>query len=262
MQSFFSDVPHPPEHLLPQNVHILMDRTTGKTFNFAFIELAVTPQQAGLVVQARHLKLLKGRVVSVELSNQNELMRSVFPKWSGEFIHGDPVIPGEQLIDPRTSSIAESPQEEGFSLNAVEDGDHQDVHEGASNHPTTVGMDSSLCRSNLRSTPLTKGTLSGSSTNSISAALGNVVRAHVPAIPAFVTRDEINALLVVCRNYKVNRTRVFFSIAQRTMTGTNLCFCVMAASLFSKVRRAALREYHLYPCQVSMASTPSRVTPS
>ncbi|KAF9358772.1 hypothetical protein BGX34_008777 [Mortierella sp. NVP85] len=201
MQSFFSDVPHPPEHLLPQNVHILMDRTTGKTFNSAFIELAVTPQQAGLVVQARHLKMLKGRVVSVELSNQNELMRSVFPKWSGEFIQGDPVIPGEQLMEPRTDSIASGHQGEGFGMNTVEDGDHQDVHEGASNHQTTIGMGSSLCRSNL---PLTKGTLSGSSsTNSISAAL---VRAH-PTIPAFVTRDEINALLVVCRNYKLHFSR-------------------------------------------------------
>ncbi|ORY99493.1 hypothetical protein BCR41DRAFT_375462 [Lobosporangium transversale] len=74
-----------------------MDRSTGKTFNSAFIELALTPREAGIAAQARNLKVLKGRVVMVELSNQDELMSSLFPKWRGQFQHGEPIVPGEHL---------------------------------------------------------------------------------------------------------------------------------------------------------------------
>ncbi|KAG0083549.1 hypothetical protein BGZ92_010669 [Podila epicladia] len=124
------------------NVHILMDRSTGKTFNSAFVELALTPVDAGIVAQAKNLKVLKGRVVTVELSNQDELLRSVFPKWVGLFENGEPMNPGEL-----------PPSYEG---------------------PESDGMGTT-------STPA--------------------------ATPPFVTRDEINALLVVCRNYKLHFSR-------------------------------------------------------
>lgn len=116
-----------------------MDRTTGKTFNSAFVELALTPVDAGMVAQAKNLKVLKGRVVTVELSSQEELLRSVFPKWVGHFENGEPVNPGDLTYEGQASD--------------------------------------------------------GSGTTS----------ALVP--PPFVTRDEINALLVVCRNYKVNEKK-------------------------------------------------------
>lgn len=115
-----------------------MDRATGKTFNSAFVELALTPVDAGMVAQAKNLKVLKGRVVTVELSNQDELLRSVFPKWVGLFENGEPMNPGELP-------------------------------------PSYEGQESDGA-----------GTMSTSVTT-----------------PPFVTRDEINALLVVCRNYKV-----------------------------------------------------------
>ncbi|KFH63217.1 hypothetical protein MVEG_10628 [Podila verticillata NRRL 6337] len=139
MTTFFAGIPTPPEHLLSQNVHILMDRATGKTFNSAFVELALTSVDAGMVAQAKNLKVLKGRVVTVELSNQEELLRSVFPKWVGHFENGEPVNPSDL------------------------------THEGqASDGP---GATSTLLS------------------------------------PPFVTRDEINALLVVCRNYKLHFSR-------------------------------------------------------
>ncbi|KAG0332821.1 hypothetical protein BG000_009716 [Podila horticola] len=141
MATFFAGIPIPPEHLLSQNVHILMDRATGKTFNSAFVELALTPVDAGMVAQAKNLKVLKGRVVTVELSSQDELLRSVFPKWVGLFENGEPVNPCELL-------------------------------------PSCEGQASDG-----------SGTMSAQTT------------------PPFVTRDEINALLVVCRNYKLHFSR-------------------------------------------------------
>lgn len=149
MLGFFAGFPCPPEHLLAQNVHILMDRTSGKTFNSAFIELALTTHQAGIVAQARNQRVLKGRQVSVELSSQDELLRSVFPKWTGDFENGEPIIPGERI------SIQGS---EG-----VGDNDGQNV--------TSWHLDSTK---------------------------------QAQPTPPFVTRDEINALLVICRNYKVS----------------------------------------------------------
>ncbi|GJJ68130.1 hypothetical protein EMPS_00476 [Entomortierella parvispora] len=152
IQGFLNGFPVPPEHLLSQNVHILMDRATGKTFNSAFVELAVTSQQAGKVAQTRNLKVLKGRLVTVELSSQDELMRSIFPKWIGEFQDGEPLIQGES------------------SENAV------------SSRPE--GGQSTVMPSSATTTTM------------------------VPALtPPFVTREEINALLVVCRNYKLHFSR-------------------------------------------------------
>ncbi|KAF9135341.1 hypothetical protein BGW39_003448 [Mortierella sp. 14UC] len=152
MLGFFAGFPYPPEHLLAQNVHILMDRTSGKTFNSAFVELALTTRQAGMVAQARNQRVLKGRQVSVELSSQDELLRSVFPKWTGDFANGGPLIPGERAFDQ----------------GAVE-GIEKDGQPVAPWH--------------LDSTKQTQPT------------------------PPFVTRDEINALLVICRNYKLHFSR-------------------------------------------------------
>ncbi|KAF9912151.1 hypothetical protein EC991_000561 [Linnemannia zychae] len=152
MLGFFTGLPYPPEHLLAQNIHILMDRTSGKTFNSAFVELALTTRQAGMVAQARNQRVLKGRQVSVELSSQDELLRSVFPKWIGDFANGEPLIPGERAID---QGMAERIEKDSQSV--------------ASWH--------------LDSTKQTHPT------------------------PPFVTRDEINALLVICRNYKLHFSR-------------------------------------------------------
>ncbi|KAK3846963.1 MAG: hypothetical protein J3R72DRAFT_208723 [Linnemannia gamsii] len=152
MLGFFAGFPYPPEHLLAQNVHILMDRTSGKTFNSAFVELALTTHQAGMVAQARNQRVLKGRQVSVELSSQDELLRSVFPKWTGDFANGEPFVPGERV----------------FNQGAAEEVDND-------GQP--------LAPWRLDSTKQTQPT------------------------PPFVTRDEINALLVICRNYKLHFSR-------------------------------------------------------
>ncbi|KAG0337071.1 hypothetical protein BG004_007795 [Podila humilis] len=165
MAAFFTGFPTPPEHLLSQNVHILMDRATGKTFNSAFVELALTPVQAGMVAQSKNLKVLKGRVVTVELSSQDELLRSIFPKWIGHFENGEPVLQSAQMPS-LDKYIAET-------RDAQEDSQEQ-----------------------LQQQP----------GGPCSSTLANVQGAS-PATPPFVTRDEINALLVVCRNYKLHFSR-------------------------------------------------------
>lgn len=175
MEAFFFGLPYPPEHLLSQNVHILMDRGSGKTFNSAFIELALTPHQAGLVIQSRNLKMLKGRVVTVEVSNQDELMRSVFPKWVGNFVLGEPVLFGEDKVleDGVLSTTTALDKQESLD-------DTEAVHGQAQAQGATCAT-----------------ALSESQTSAAPTGM---------CTPTFVTREEINALLVVCRNYKVTLT--------------------------------------------------------
>ncbi|KAF9941689.1 hypothetical protein BGZ67_004263 [Mortierella alpina] len=169
MLAFFAGFPHPPEHLLSQNVHILMDRSTGKTFNSAFVELALTSHQAGMVAQARNLKVLKGRLVTVELSSQDELMRSLFPKWAGQFQNGEPLIHGEQLVTSTVASAANGHQEE---------------------EDATPSSDSGHSPGDVNATPST-----------------TACTIVAPYTPPFITRDEINSLLLVCRNYKLHFSR-------------------------------------------------------
>ncbi|KAG0263923.1 hypothetical protein BGZ95_003689 [Linnemannia exigua] len=154
MLGFFAGFPYPPDYLLAQNVHILMDRTSGKTFNSAFVELALTTPQAGMVAQARNQRVLKGRQVSVELSSQDELLRSVFPKWTGDFASGEPFVPGERILNQ----------------NATEEAENDCL-------------------------PLAPW------------CLDSTKQVQPTPTPPFVTRDEINALLVICRNYKLHFSR-------------------------------------------------------
>ncbi|KAF9348084.1 hypothetical protein BGX26_000471 [Mortierella sp. AD094] len=181
MHSFFSGFPYPPEHLLSQNVHILMDRATGKTFNSAFIELALTPHQAGMVASARNLKVLKGRLVTVELSSQDELLRAVFPKWTGQFLQGDPVIPGEQQQKNRGNPRSE-----------------EEWNNSLSSGLNTLGA--------TGSNPKQQSEVSSTISTIDPTSTGSGVTA-VLSTPPFVTREEINALLVVCRNYKLHFSR-------------------------------------------------------
>ncbi|KAG0264002.1 hypothetical protein BG011_007562 [Mortierella polycephala] len=185
MFTFFNGFPCPPEHLLPQNVHILMERGTGKTINSAFVELALTPHQAGMVAEARNLKVLKGRVVTVELSSQDELMRNVFPKWVGQFVNGEPVVPGERL----NHLIAAAEKGSGGRSETT-----TDIHQDPNGQAGSNGKrDSSLDISIPGMLPI------GSSGSN-----GIIPAAYTPP---FVSREEINALLVVCRNYKLHFSR-------------------------------------------------------
>ncbi|KAF9976857.1 hypothetical protein BGZ73_007656 [Actinomortierella ambigua] len=241
MMNFFTGFPIPPEHLLPQNVHILMDRSTGKTFNSAFVELALTPQQAGLVAQSRNLKVLKGRLVTVELSSQDELLRSIFPKWTGQFFLGEPVLQlqhpddesamagahgGRRVItkfasnpSPIGSGITSSVNHASSSASVngggggllkcasgMENADDEH-HKAEPSHRLSISMSSSTLSSShdsLSKYTMPQEALTPSPTQSTPHP---TLFSSNPATPPFVTRDEINALLVVCRNYKLHFSR-------------------------------------------------------
>ncbi|GAA5811843.1 hypothetical protein MFLAVUS_005289 [Mucor flavus] len=136
VRHFFSNWRSPSLSVYTQSIHIMMDRTTGKTLSDAYVEFTSISDMRR-AIEARNQKPLKGRIVSVTECSQEELLTVVFPKWRGQF-HGTLAIPPASEI-VRTMS-------------------------------TAAGGGNSGC-------------------------------------PPFITREEINSLLVVCKNYKLHFSR-------------------------------------------------------
>ncbi|KAI8995911.1 hypothetical protein BC832DRAFT_315172 [Gaertneriomyces semiglobifer] len=152
--AYFAPISVPVAHLPPhytQGVHIIMNRSTGKTQGDCFIEFPTfTDAQRALELHARGI--LKGRVVIAQWSTQSELMDALFPY--------------RQTISGRT---------ELRQPNA----DH------ATNQLTRV----------VQYVPAGSGLVYGPSYPTSSRE------------GIFLLRDEIDALLLVCRNYKLHFSR-------------------------------------------------------
>ncbi|KAI8925878.1 hypothetical protein BC831DRAFT_550298 [Entophlyctis helioformis] len=79
--SFFAGSEIPTRHLPPyyhHSVHIIMDRATGKTRSECFVEFP-SATQAQAAHKSHKRGILKGRLVSVEFSSQEELCAALFP---------------------------------------------------------------------------------------------------------------------------------------------------------------------------------------
>ncbi|KAI9305229.1 hypothetical protein BJ944DRAFT_239845 [Cunninghamella echinulata] len=133
---FFSNVQIPSSSIYAQSIHILMDRTTGKTLSDAYVEL-VSHHDLKRAIETKNQKSLKGRTVTVTECQQDELLTMIFPKWRGKFV-------GISAIPPDTKTVK--------SMSSA------------------AGGGGSTC-------------------------------------PPFITREEINSLLVVCKNYKLHFSR-------------------------------------------------------
>ncbi|RCI03746.1 hypothetical protein CU098_010501 [Rhizopus stolonifer] len=136
VRQFFINCRSPSTSTYTQCIHIMMDRTTGKTLSDAYVEFA-TLMDMKRAIEQKNQKPLKGRIVSVIECSQEELLSVVFPKWRGQF-------QGISAIPPATEIVKSM--------------------------STAAGGGNSGC-------------------------------------PPFITREEINSLLVVCKNYKLHFSR-------------------------------------------------------
>ncbi|CEP08849.1 hypothetical protein [Parasitella parasitica] len=137
IRHFFGNCRIPPSSASSQSIHIMMDRTTGKTLSDAYVEFA-SVQDLRRAIETKNQKPLKGRVVSVSECFQEELLRVVFPKWRGQFQGISAIPPTTEVVRSMTTAAG--------------------------------GGSSSGC-------------------------------------PPFITREEINSMLVVCKNYKLHFSR-------------------------------------------------------
>ncbi|KAI9254843.1 hypothetical protein BY458DRAFT_579830 [Sporodiniella umbellata] len=137
IRHFFSHCRLPSSSTYAQPIHILMDRTTGKTLSDAYVEFA-TVADLWHAIETRQERSLKGRSITITECTQDELLSVVFPKWRGQFQN--------KLAIPPTQDVVK-----------------------------------------------TMSTAAGGGSHS--------------GCPPFITREEINSLLVVCKNYKLHFSR-------------------------------------------------------
>ncbi|KAI8992028.1 hypothetical protein BDF20DRAFT_909719 [Mycotypha africana] len=136
VRSFFGNCHFPSATDCIQSIHIMMDRNTGKTLSDAYIEFTSIADMRR-AMHTRNQRPLKGRIISVVESSQEEILKAIFPKWRGQFDGTNAIPPPEEVV--RTMS-------------------------------TAAGGGTSAC-------------------------------------PPFITREEINSIVVVCKNYKLHFSR-------------------------------------------------------
>ncbi|KAG8964343.1 hypothetical protein FRC05_003837 [Tulasnella sp. 425] len=88
----------------PHHIHILLERSTGKTLSHCFVELS-TLADARTVLRECQNKIIgsgkRTRAVSVTVSRQEEVMENVFPNWRACFTSTSPSVDG---LDARQAS--------------------------------------------------------------------------------------------------------------------------------------------------------------
>ncbi|KNE70132.1 hypothetical protein AMAG_15109 [Allomyces macrogynus ATCC 38327] len=244
IQDYFSPTQIPSIGGLPL-VHVLMVRESGKTKSDAFVELP-TISHLGEVLHERQRRILRGRIVTLTPSSQEELMRAVFPAFPGSW-NGVDAVPA--------AAVEGQAQTHGTTVAAAGPGTHAtpaaataaaaNVYRGrlaaaVANDPAKSSSwaswsDASSLGSwtagetSAGSTAETLATSPPSTMSGVATTAGSAQLAHVQPQqhqqhhhaqqypPCFLTRNEINQILAVCKNYKL-----FFSrkCAQRALVST------------------------------------------
>ncbi|KAJ2955865.1 hypothetical protein NQZ79_g8199 [Umbelopsis isabellina] len=160
---FFQDFKLPQQSVHSHSIHIMVDRSSGKTLSNAFVELK-DQKEAHHAVASCNRKPLKGRLVHVSMSSQDELLNAIFPSWSGDF-------------------------QDGMAIRTDDD--------------------------------------------TVPSKLGHT----------FITRQEINSLLTICRNYKIHFSR---KCPERPFE--NVMSIVCKYPWYQPDLVTALQRDHIYEC--------------
>lgn len=78
---------------------IMMDRMTGKTLSFCYIEF-VSGKEAQRAIAYGNQRLLKDRMVTVSCCSSQEFLASTFPKWQSGFNRIKPNYPTQPIFNP------------------------------------------------------------------------------------------------------------------------------------------------------------------
>ncbi|KAG8898839.1 hypothetical protein FRC01_010745, partial [Tulasnella sp. 417] len=88
----------------PARIHILLERSTGKTLSHCFVELANLADARTVLRECQNKIIGSGkrtRAVSVTVSRQEEVMQNIFPNWRASFTSTSPSLEG---LDGRQTS--------------------------------------------------------------------------------------------------------------------------------------------------------------
>ncbi|KAI9345755.1 hypothetical protein BD770DRAFT_183981 [Pilaira anomala] len=97
----------PPAEELPLNIHILMDKTSGKSLGIAFAEVIVASKDITRLQEmlrySEQKYRLAGRRLSVTVSGYDQLRKALFPDWAGDFKDGRAIPLIGDLTTPNRS---------------------------------------------------------------------------------------------------------------------------------------------------------------
>ncbi|KAG0168522.1 hypothetical protein DFQ30_004656 [Apophysomyces sp. BC1015] len=104
MDAIFSKVATPGIDNVAQNIHVMMNKATGKTLSDAYVEVAM---DVNVVESIKKIKRtpIKGRKLFLMESSQGELMSKLFAGWPGKFKRDGTGIldhPAGDDLDPLT----------------------------------------------------------------------------------------------------------------------------------------------------------------
>ncbi|KAI8143848.1 hypothetical protein BJV82DRAFT_656768 [Fennellomyces sp. T-0311] len=89
IEQLFSYVNLPDQQQIGQCIHVLINKSTGKTQSEAYIEVA-TEHDAYIAVKHFPHTPVKGRKLYIAKSSQEKLFQKIFPQWKGTFMDGRP----------------------------------------------------------------------------------------------------------------------------------------------------------------------------
>ncbi|KAJ3368396.1 hypothetical protein GGF31_006357 [Allomyces arbusculus] len=240
IQDYFSPTQIPSIGGLPL-VHVLMVRESGKTKSDAFVELP-TISHLGEALHERQRRILRGRIVTLTPSSQEELMRAVFPAFPGSWngvdavpaveeqtqTHGAPAAaagPGTHGT-PTAAATATNVYRVPFAAAVANDPAMSSSWASWSDASSLGSWTAGETSAGSAAAADTLATSPPSTTSTAAATAGSAQHAHAPPPsnppaqqghqqhhpaqhqqqqypPCFLTRNEINQILAVCKNYKL-----------------------------------------------------------
>ncbi|KAF7723835.1 hypothetical protein EC973_001560 [Apophysomyces ossiformis] len=109
IKAIFSDVATPSPKDVAQNIHVMMNKATGKTMSDAYVEVAMNVSISDAIKKIKRAPV-KGRKLFLMESSQGELMSKLFTGWPGEFKKdGTGVLPPCVVDDLNSSTANKSP---------------------------------------------------------------------------------------------------------------------------------------------------------
>ncbi|KAJ3359952.1 hypothetical protein GGF32_008855 [Allomyces javanicus] len=249
IQDYFSPTQIPSIGGLPL-VHVLMVRESGKTKSDAFVELP-TISHLGEALHERQRRILRGRIVTLTPSSQEELMRAVFPAFPGSWngvdavpaaaegqapghgapaatvatagpgTHGTPaaVVAANAYRGPLAAAVASDP---AMSSSWASWSDASSLGSWTAGETSAGSAADTLATSPPSTTSTAAATTADPAQHHAHLQPHQPVQQHAahheaqPAQhqqphhaqqqqypPCFLTRNEINQILAVCKNYKL-----------------------------------------------------------
>ncbi|KAI7870652.1 hypothetical protein BDF14DRAFT_1501391 [Spinellus fusiger] len=85
IKCLLSNLMMPNQNQVVQAIHVMMNKSTGKTLSLAFVEVLSDKEETARTIRTLKRPPVKGRKLFFEQSSQHELMKELYPGWTTYF---------------------------------------------------------------------------------------------------------------------------------------------------------------------------------